>query len=69
MNWQTFETSLSFKGKPVAPKLTINRKDVVLPAAFEAHDLWNKKTVAADKNYTAKIAPHDVVLFRVIKKQ
>ena len=69
MNWQTFETSLSLKGRPVQPKLTINRKEVVLSSAFEARDMWNKKAITTDKNYTAKIAPHDVVLFRLSKKQ
>ena len=67
MNWQTLEASLSFKGKAVQPKLAIDRKDVVLPPAFEARDLWNKTTITTHKNYTAKIAPHDVVLFRLVK--
>lgn len=69
MNWQTFETSLSLKGRPVHPKLKIDRKDMVLPSAYEALDLWNKKIIAIDKNYIAKIAPHDVVLFKISKKQ
>jgi alpha-galactosidase len=69
MNWQTFATSLSYKGKSVTSNPTIDKKDVMLPKAFEARDIWNKKTIASDKNFIAKIARHDVLLFRLIKKQ